>query len=129
MDFDILITNFGKCYSLSVKQINVTSISEDIVISSASGVKSVTVQSNRPMLRGKKLKTKPPAWKLVDGVINQPKEFEKVIKKIFFALDTGIIPAPVPLVAPTMSLIEMISRRSAKREKGDSGASWADRRS
>ena len=56
--------------------------------------RTVTIQSNRPMLREKGLKSKPTDWKLVSGEFKNQGAFKAVMKALEFYMDQLDNPVP-----------------------------------
>lgn len=77
MKFGIAIRVSGRYIRLQVERIYVSDQIEKFEITARN--KSLTIQSNRPLLRGKGIKHRRPDYKLIAGLINSAGVVENII--------------------------------------------------
>lgn len=76
MKFRIVVRHEGRNIRLQVVRISISSQLEKYEITARN--KSLTIQSNRPLLRTKGIKTRKPDYKLVAGVMHNMSLLEKI---------------------------------------------------
>lgn len=79
-DFDISIRYDSRRISLKVKQVYLSDQLERYDVSGRN--RSITIQSNRPLLRTKGLKYRRPNWKLISGQITHASLLEQIINGV-----------------------------------------------
>jgi hypothetical protein len=84
MQFHLSISNGTLTYHLHIEKISsCTSFETFKVTPKQNPDKYIIIQNNRPLLRIKyKLKTKPLNWVLLEGTVNNQRNYEKLIKSI-----------------------------------------------
>jgi hypothetical protein len=80
MQFNIYIDHDRKLKRLSVERVSQTKETEQFKVTFGSG--SFTIQSNKPLLVARGLKTKKINWKIVEGGYDNYFILEKVIKSL-----------------------------------------------
>ena len=80
MKFGIAIRVSGRYIRLQVERIYLSDQIEKFEVKARN--KSLTIQSNRPLLRTKGIKHRKPDYKLIAGVINSSGALEKIINGV-----------------------------------------------
>jgi hypothetical protein len=75
--FGIVIWHEGKNIRLQVERIAITSQVEKFQVTARN--KTLTIQSNRPLLRAKGMKTRKPDYKLIAGIMHNINLLQKII--------------------------------------------------
>lgn len=78
--FKMVVENDRKRYVLLVEQISETDQIEKYKVSGKN--KSLTIQSNRPLLRARNLKYRRPNWKLIEGQLHNIHLLEKIFDTV-----------------------------------------------
>lgn len=84
MRFGIVIMVDGKYIRLQVERIYLSEQIERFEVKARN--KTLTIQSNRPLLRGKGIKHRKPDYKLIAGDINSSGALEKIIEALHYYL-------------------------------------------
>ena len=77
MSFAISLRNDGKMIRLTVERIYLSDQLEKYKVTARN--KSLTLQSNRPLLQKKNLKYRKPNWKLIEGQMHNSNVLNKII--------------------------------------------------
>jgi hypothetical protein len=77
MGLTISIRNDGRIIRLTVERIYLSEQIEKYKVTARN--KSLTLQSNRPLLRKKNLKYRKPNWKLIEGQMHNSNVLNKII--------------------------------------------------
>ncbi len=77
MGFTISIRNDGNMIRLTVERIYLSEQIEKYKVTARN--KSLTLQSNRPLLQKKNLKYRKPNWKLIEGQMHNSNVLDKII--------------------------------------------------
>lgn len=126
MDFDIYITEGGRWYAVHVRRLSADKAFETFEISTS--VNSVTVRSNRPMLRGKQLLYKVPDYTILTGQIRYKDTFKKITYAITDAMEDGPPAPPPPKAGPTIDIkLVTLGYNGPKREKGEEHSEYLKR--
>ena len=126
MDFDIYITEGGQWYRVHIKKLEGNAIFEKFEISTA--INTVTVQSNRPLIRAKGLRWKYPSYTIIEGEIRYKKTFDKITHEITIAMEVGAPEPPKPKPGPTLEFkLQTLGYQNPKRAKSESDEEWRER--
>ena len=127
MEFDIFITEGGKWYAVHIQLINATKTTEQFIISTK--VNTVTVQSNRPLIRAKKLRWKYPFYTIIEGAIRYKSTFEKITHEITLAMELGPPEPPKPKPDPTLDYkLSCLGYDSPRRAKSETDKEYGERK-
>ncbi|HUR66199.1 MAG TPA: hypothetical protein VMZ03_07590 [Chitinophagaceae bacterium] len=84
MKFGIVIKHEGRNIRLQVQRISITSQLEKFQVIARN--RSLTIQSNRPLLRAKGMKTRKPDYKLVAGIMHNLFLVQQIIDVLHYKL-------------------------------------------
>lgn len=87
MKFGISIRVDGRTIRLQVERIYLSEQIERFEVKARD--KTLTIQSNRPLLRGKGIKHRKPDYKLIAGTISSSGALEKIIENLDLCLRNG----------------------------------------
>lgn len=91
------------------------------------GDRVVVLQSNRPMLKARKLKHKALSWKVVEGDVKDDKALAKVCKAIEDHLAGPPPPPPAPSPFPDVPARMLLKQPNYRKKGGGGGPSLEDR--
>ncbi|MBL7739368.1 MAG: hypothetical protein JNK14_09115 [Chitinophagaceae bacterium] len=80
MMFYISVYGEGKYLRFKVEQVYLSDQLEKYKVSGRN--KSITLQSNRPLLRAKGMKTRRPDWKLIEGQLQDENILRQIIENL-----------------------------------------------
>lgn len=80
MKFGIVVRHEGRNIRLQVERVNISSQLEKYEITARN--KSLTIQSNRLLMRAKGMKTRRPDYKLIAGVMHNMSLLEKIVSSL-----------------------------------------------